>query len=286
MEIKFGPAGNSDSFYEQGHKESIEMPEWLHNLGLNAYEYSCSKGVRIKEETAKKLGENARNFGITLSIHAPYYINLATEEEKNRKNSKRFVFETLRVAKWMGAQRIVFHPGSCKGQERSKAFLNVKKLLEEILDETKGEYEDIYLCPETMGKKNQVGSLEEVVELCKLSERLIPNLDFGHIHAFNIGGLNSKEDFLKVIEYVENNLGIERVKNFHCHFSRIEYTSSGEKRHLTLKDIQYGPEFLPLAEILIEKDLKPIIICESRGTMVEDALELKRIYESLRYKGG
>ena len=133
-----------------------------------------------------------------------------------------------------------------------------------------------------MGKKNQLGTLEEIIQLSKLDQRVIPTIDFGHIHARNGGNLNSKEDFLNIIQRLEEGIGIERTKKLHIHFSRIEYTNAGEKKHWTYADEEYGPNFDPLAEVLIEKEMTPIIICESRGTMAEDALILKKIYHRIK----
>lgn len=281
--IRFGPSGNSDSFYEQGYKSSVQMPAWLAGKGLNAYEYQCSKGVNISREKAAELGTEARKHGIFLSIHAPYYINLSSKEEEKRQNSVRYILETLEAALWMDAKRIVIHPGACTGIERKEALATaIQYLMEAINEADSSGLGDIIICPETMGKINQLGDLEEIVELCAIDERLIPTLDFGHIHARGIGCLNSVEDFDKVLELVGGRLGDERLKRVHCHFSRIEFTSGGEKKHWTLDHTQYGPEFEMLAQSIIKRNLEPVIICESRGTMAEDALRMKKLYEDLK----
>jgi deoxyribonuclease-4 len=277
--IKFGPSGNSDSFYEQGYKTSSQMPAWLAAMGLNSYEYSCTKGVKIGEATAREIGEQAAANKIFISIHAPYYINMSSEEEDKRENSKRYIIETLRVAKWMGAQRIVVHTGSCSKVGRDEALKMAIEVLKETLElSDAGGFGDISICPEVLGKHNQLGTLEEIMEMCKIDERLIPTIDFGHIHARGLGSLNSQEDFNRVIDIIENSIGKERTKKLHCHFSRIEYSKGGEKRHWNFSDKQFGPEFEHLAPVLIERKMEPVIICESRGMMAEDALEMKDIY--------
>ncbi|AUS96153.1 endonuclease IV [Clostridium thermosuccinogenes] len=279
--IRFGPSGNSDSFYEQGYKSSVDMPEWLANMGLSAYEYQCSRGVNISESTARKLGENAWAKDIFLSVHAPYYINMASEEKEKREKSIGYVLDTLMAAKWMGAKRVVIHTGSVGKGNRDRAFKTaVSTLLETIRQADAMGYGDITLCPEVLGKMNQLGSLEEILEMCKLDERLIPTIDFGHLHARGLGALNSIDDFEKVIITIENAIGYDRLKNLHCHFSRVEFTAGGEKKHWRIFDDQYGPEFEYLAEVLIKKAMEPVIICESRNYMAEDALELKNIYEN------
>ncbi|WP_024831219.1 TIM barrel protein [Ruminiclostridium josui] len=277
--IRFGPSGNSDGFYEQGYKSSAQMPSWLASMGLNAYEYSCTKGVKIGEATAREIGQQAENNNIFVSIHAPYYINMSSEEEDKRENSKRYIMETLQVAKWMGAKRIVVHTGSTSKLGREKSLEWAIQILKETLQMSDAAgFGDINICPEVLGKHNQLGTLEEIMEMCKIDERLIPTIDFGHIHARGLGILNSQEDFEKVIDFIENSIGKERTKSIHCHFSRIEFTKGGEKKHWNFADKQFGPEFEHLAPVLINRKMEPVIICESRGMMAEDAIEMKDIY--------
>ena len=141
---------------------------------------------------------------------------------------------------------------------------------------------DVRLCIETMGKINQLGNLDEVMELCRVDDSFLPCIDFGHLNARTLGGLKTKADFEKIFDTIENKLGSERVKTFHSHFSKIEYTKGGEKKHLTYEDNVYGPDFDFVAEIMAERDIGATIICESAGTQAEDALIMKKIYESVR----
>lgn len=280
--IRFGPSGNSDKFYEEGYKSSLNMPKWLSEMGLNAYEYQCSKGVKIKEASASKLKQEALKHNIFLSIHAPYYISLSSVDEAKRDNSINYILQTLQAASWMGAKRIVVHAGSLNKMPRATALsLAIDTLKRSIHASDEHGYQDITICPETLGKVNQLGSVDEIVEMCKIDDRLIPTIDFGHIHVRDLGSLNSIDDFRYVLDKIENGLGYERLKNLHIHFSRIEFTKGGEKRHWRLCDTQYGPDFEPLAKLLHEKHMTPVIICESFGTMAEDALTLKHIYESM-----
>jgi len=283
MTARFGPAGNSQSFYDQGYKASIQMPGFLAEKGLNAYEYQCSRGIRISSKTAQELGREAQKNDIALSIHAPYYINLASAEEKSINNSKDYLLKSLEVAQWMGATKIVFHPGGAAKIERREAMLNASRALERILDEAYSRGLDgIFLCPETMGKKNQLGSLDEVLELTKIDPRRIrPAIDFGHLHAITGGSLKTKEDFCIILEKIGAALGAEVLKSFHAHFSPIEFTKAGEKKHWNLCDSQFGPEFLYLAEVIADWNLSPTIICESAGHQVEDARVFRNIYEDL-----
>lgn len=280
--IRFGPSGNSDSFYEQGFKTSSQMPAWLASMGLNAYEYSCTKGVNIGEKTAIEIGNEAKNNKIFVSIHAPYYINMASEEIEKRENSKKYILDTLKIAKWMDAKRVVIHSGSCSKVERNWALETAMQVLRETIElADEAGYGDINICPEVLGKHNQLGTLEEIMEMCKIDERIIPTIDFGHIHARGLGRLNSEEDFASIIDIIENSIGTARTKYLHCHFSRIEYSRGGEKKHWNFVDKQYGPEFEHLAPVLVKRSMEPVIICESRGMMAEDALEMKKMYESI-----
>lgn len=277
--IWFGPAGNSDSFYEQGFKRSYEMPQWLNSMGLNAYEYQCNKGVRLNDDTALLIGQKCREYNIRLSVHAPYYINLASTEEQKRKNSVQYIIDTLKAAKIMGADRIVAHPGYVSGVSRQVAMELALDCLLETIRSAELDLMDITICPEVLGKHNQLGNLEEVIVLCNLDERLIPCLDFAHLHSLTQGGMKEKEDFINVFKFVEKYLGNERMRKVHIHFSRVEFGKGGEKKHWSYKDIQFGPDFNPLAQAIIDLDLEPVIISESRGTMAEDALTFKNIYE-------
>jgi len=285
--VWFGPAGNSDSFYEEGHKRSFEMPGWLKNMGLDAYEYQCNKGVNLKPETARQIGENCREHGIRLSVHAPYYINLASTDKEKREKSVVYIMDTLRAARIMGADRIVVHPGYVSGVSRQEALELALDTLSETVRQADGEdlLSSVTVCPEVLGKNNQLGTLEEVIVLCRLDERLIPCIDFAHMHALTQGGMKTKEDFRRVFMLVEKYLGRDRMRKVHIHFSRVEYGKSGEKKHWSYKDTEYGPDFNPLAQAIIEMDLEPVVICESRGTMAEDALTLKKIFieESGKY---
>lgn len=280
--IRFGPSGNSESFYEQGYKSSVDMPSWLSGMGLDAYEYQCNRGVNVSEGTAAKIGEEAQKNNIYLSIHAPYYINMASPEEEKRVNSKRYIIETMTAAKWMGAKRIVVHTGSYSKVDKKWALDTSISVLREVLKEADElGLGNITICPEVLGKNNQLGSLEEIVEMCRIDERLIPTVDFGHVHARGQGSLNSVDDFEKVIKTLENTLGFERIRELHCHFSRVEFSKGGEKKHWSIDDVHYGPEFQHLAEVISKRSMEPVIICESRSNMAEDALKLKKIYEKV-----
>lgn len=281
MKALFGPAGNGDLFYNNGHKSSEEMPEFLNKYGLDAYEYQCGNGVRIGEEAAKRIGIAAKNNNIVMSLHSPYYINLANPDEEKRKNSINYIMQSMNAVKAMGGNRVVVHSGALQKMTREEALshaLNTVKLAIEEADSL--GFSDIHMCIETMGKINQLGNLDEVLEICSLDDRLLPTIDFGHLNARTLGGLNSYESFLEIFDKIENKLGNDRLKIFHSHFSKIEYTKGGEKKHLTFEDTQFGPTFDFVAEIVYKKNLFPTFICESAGTQIEDSLAMKNTLKS------
>lgn len=281
-EPRFGPAGNPDSFYRAGYKSSVDIPVWLRQLGLTAYEYQCVRGVHIREETARRLGELARENGVALSLHAPYYVNLATPDPRLREKTKGYLLDSLRAAAWMGATVVVFHPGS-PGDDRAAAMERAVRLLEEVLYVAREEGLDrVALAPETTGKPNQLGALEEVLALCSLGGNVVPAVDFGHLYARSGGALTGKEAFAGVLRTVERCLGRKALTNLHVHFSPVEYGRGGEKRHRTTLDSGFGPDFTPLAELVAEWELAPTIICESDGRQAEDALVYRDIYRRVR----
>ncbi len=282
MSAKFGPAGNSASFKEMGYKHSIQVPEYLVKMGLDHFEYQCGRGVNIGFDKAVEFGEIAAENGITISLHAPYYISMSSVEEEKRLNSINYILQSARAVKAMGGDRIVVHTGSCGKISREEALVlaldTMKKALSALDSEGLG---DIHICPETMGKVNQLGTLDEVMELCGLDERLIPCIDFGHLNARDQGILKTFEDYKHIFDTIENRLGLERLHSFHSHFSKIEYTTGGEKKHLTFDDVIYGPDFEPVMELTVKKNCSPIFVCESDGTQAEDAKKMKDYYYSL-----
>ena len=282
----FGSAGNPDQFYDEGNKESVKMPEWLKNKGLDAYEYQCGKGVNIGQVTAKKLGDEASKNNIRMSIHAPYYVSPSSPEAVKRDNTVEYILQSCRIGKIMGADRIVVHNSGISKFTREEAVEVTKGTLKRALDAMAQEgIFDVHLCPETMGKVNVLGTIEEVCEICKIDDTLIPTVDFGHLNARSGGELKDISAVTRIFDTIENILGIDRLRVFHSHFSHIEYTKGGEKKHLTFEDTVFGPDFMPIAEIVYKKGLHPVFICESAGTQAIDALRMKSMYESVSGKG-
>ena len=280
---KFGPAGNSESFAALGYKNSLQVPEYIVKMGLDCYEYQCGRGVNIGEEKAKELGIKAKEAGISLSLHAPYYISMSSVEEEKRLNSINYILASAKAVNAMGGDRIVVHTGSCGKITREHALELALDTMKKAIDALDNEgLSHIHICPETMGKVNQLGTLNEVLKLCQLDERLIPCIDFGHLNARDLGILKTTEDFENIFTSIKNALGTDRLKAFHSHFSKIEYTTGGEKRHLTFEDRVFGPDFEPVMELTYKYGCDPTFICESAGTQAEDAKTMKDYYSSLK----
>lgn len=276
----FGPAGQCDAAREQKIKTTLQYLDYVKEQGLSAFEYQCGHGVNIKEEKARAIGEKAQKLGIALSVHAPYYISLASlEEEKRLKSVNSYILDSARVADWLGGSRIVVHPGGLNKRSRADALAVARETLrraQEVLDEN-GLFH-IHICPETMGKVSQLGDLDEVIALCREEERFLPCVDFGHMNARAQGSVRTQEDYRALIDRLENELGGERARNMHVHFSKIEYSAAGEVRHLTFADTLYGPEYEPLMELFARRGMTPTVICESAGTQCIDAKAMQAHY--------
>lgn len=277
MSATFGPAGNAGNF---PYKSSADAPRWLASLGLDLYEYQCGKGVNVGEDTARRVGEAARAAGIALSLHAPYFINLANPDPDSLNKTTGYIVAACQAADWMGATQVVIHSGALMKRTRREALDIALPALRTVLAACDDAgFGHIALCPETMGKINQLGDLDEVLELCTLDGRLVPTVDFGHLYARTLGELDGPEACVRMLDRIQEVLGEERASRFHSHFSKIQFTpNGGEKMHLTFDQTEFGPDPVPLMEEVARRGWSPTFICESAGTQAEDALTMKRLY--------
>ncbi len=279
----FGPAGNCEAFYAAGNKHTVQIFPWLQQQGLTAYEYQCGRGVRLSAASAESIRAEAEKCGIAMSLHAPYFISLASAEEEKRENSIRYILDSARAVTMLGGDRIVVHPGGLGGRSREEATaIATDTLLRAQAALDAEELSHVHICPEVMGKINQLGTLEEVLTFCRAETRFIPCVDFGHLNSRTLGATNSRAAFKAVVDAIGDALGEERRRAFHIHFSKIEYTGGGEKKHLTFADTQFGPDPAPLMELLADEQLCPTVICESAGTQTADAAEMSRLYYAAR----
>ena len=282
MRAMFGTAGNPDRFQAEGFKASKDMPLWLKGKGLDAYEYQCGKGVSVGEATARAIGEKAAQAGIALSLHAPYFVNPANPDPDSQEKTAGYVLAACRVARWMGAGRVVIHTGALQKRTRADALATARESFKMLRRRCDDEgYGDILLCPETMGKINQLGDLEEVLALSVVTHGLLPCVDFGHLYARSLGALEGQEATARMLDRMAEVLGEETARCFHSHLSMIEFTpKGGEARHLTFDQTDFGPDYRPLCRELARRGWSPTIICESAGTQDIDALTMKEEYLS------
>ncbi len=277
--IKFGPSGNCESFYAEGYSHTEEAAAFVKNRGLDCFEYSFGRGVRMTDEKARSIGAAFEKEGVEISAHAPYFINFANPDDEMADKSYGYVLDTAIVLKKMGGKRVVFHPAAQGKVTREEAVALTEKRLYSLRDKIyELGLEDMIFSPETMGKLAQIGTLEEIVRFCKIDRVFTPCIDFGHINAREQGSLKTVEDYKTRLQYMIDELGYDRVKHFHVHFSKIMYSAKGEVKHLTFEDEAYGPEFAPLAAALKELRLEPYIVSESAGTQAEDAESMKKTY--------
>ena len=262
---RFGPAGVPPFFRRMG-AELSDVPVLLREEGLNAFEYQASRWgqtPQMKQQAAEQLGSEAERNDILLSLHGSYYVNLAGKKEVIEA-SKRRLIACATAAQWMGAYVVVFHLGYYGARGKKIAFRDCVDALSDVAKTISSMgINSVKLGPETMGKHVQVGSLEEILTICETVEGTQLVIDWGHLHARSGGRLNTASDFRAVVEEAEKRLGTKTVKDMHCHFSKIEFTRKGERRHHILDEKAYGPNFASLAEVILEFRLHPIVICET-----------------------
>lgn len=280
--IKFGPSGNCESFYAEGNAHTEQAAAFVRKRGLDCFEYSFGRGVRMSQDKAISIGEAFAKENVEISAHAPYFINFANPDDEMAAKSYGYVLDSANACKLMGGKRVVFHPAAQGKATRLEAVDKTRERLHTLAEYiVLNNLDDMLFCPETMGKLAQIGTVEEITEFCKIAPFFVPCVDFGHINAREQGSLQTVEDYKSRLEYMIAELGFAKMEHFHVHFSKIMYGGKGEIKHLTFADEIYGPSFEPLAVALKELKLKPYIVSESDGTQAEDAAEMKRIYQSI-----
>jgi len=282
QKVRFGPSGNDELFYAQGFKSTTQAPAWLHKMGLSAMEINFTRGTKMTVETARKIGEEARKYDIQLSAHAPYYINLAKDESFDKNYN--WIKQCLVLLGEMGFNRLVVHVATQGELTREQAMENTTKNLAKVVEKLDAEgISDFLLCIETMGRFSYIGNVAEICQLCKIDKRIIPTLDFGHINCLLQGELTRNQDAIpQIIDFVESQIGKEKLKIIHVHWSAIVYSEKGERFHTTLDDKQWAFDFEPFAQVIKSKNLTPVIICESKEIMAQDAMKLnKQFYNNI-----
>jgi deoxyribonuclease-4 len=275
---RFGPAGVPPLFRIIGAKLS-DVPGLLREEGLDALEYEAvrwGQKPQIKQQDAENLGREAEKNDVLLSLHGSYFINLSGKKEVVEA-SKRRLIACATAAQWMGAYVVVFHPGFYGRVEKSYAFRNCIAAIRDVIEKMNSlGIQKVKLGPETMGRLFQLGTMDEILTICETVEQTQLVIDWSHLHARSKGRFKKVDDFRSVVEEAEKRLGTEAARNMHCHFSKIEYTDKGERRHHILEEARYGPDFQMLAEVIAEFNLRPVIICETPLLDI-DAMKMRDI---------
>ncbi len=277
---RFGVSGNPLNFNRSQEKgDTLRAPAWLEDMGLDAYEYAAVRGVNMKEARARALGEAAENHGIRLSVHAPYFTNFTSQDPEKITSSIRHLSESVQIASWMGARSVVLHPGWYKGHDSPQsALVRCMETLPRALEALESFDEKVFVAPETSGSVAQFGGLDEILSICTLHPRLVPCLDFAHMHARLIGHEFDDAAFDEVFRLIEKNLGREKLEKSHIHYYPVEYGPKGEKCHHAFDEPEFGPRPEPFIAALRRWNLNPTVICESRDRQDLDALLMKEMY--------
>ncbi len=247
-------------------------------MGLDGMELEFVRGVRMREEKAKKVRKLAEELGLTLTVHAPYWINLYAREREKLEASIKRIYDSARIGAMAGARDIVFHPAYYLGDEPRKVHRQVVSILKDLTARLKEEGIEVVLRPETTGKPSQYGSLEEVLELSAEVDGVLPCIDFAHLHARGGGILLKPEDVARVLDKVREYLGDEALKRLHIHISGIAYGKKGERHHLNLEESDLI--WRDILRVLKEYGADGTIVSESPN-IEGDALLMKRYWQSL-----
>jgi len=285
---RFGPAGMPLGFKVL--KQPVaEVPKYLRDEGLDSFEYQMVRWgpmPQIRQEMAEQLGKNAVENDVWLTAHGSYFVNLTASQKEVLEASKKRLLACVTGANWMNAHIVVFHPGSYAGRPPKEVYLTCEKAMKDVVESMRSlNITKVHLAPETMGKPSQFGSLDEVLRLCERVELTEPNVDWAHLHARERGRFKTINDLRTVMNEIEKRLGSDALKNLHCHYSHIEFTDKGERRHHNLDRVEYGPDFRFLTSLIAERGLKPVIACETPNLDV-DAQKLRdMVVKELRVKG-
>ncbi|MBW2965209.1 TIM barrel protein [Candidatus Woesearchaeota archaeon] len=273
-QLHFGTAGTPVRSKDRGSLAGVGV---VAELGLSCMELEFVRGVRMSRELALQVGSAAKEKGVVLTAHGPYYINLNSLEMQKVKDSEKRILETARVAGAAGAYSITFHAAYFMAQDPAKVYPVVRDRIKKIVSTLKDEGVGLWVRPETTGKATQLGSLAETIKLSQDIEQVLPCVDFAHLHA-RTGKQNSYAEFSEILAQIEKGLGRTALDNMHIHMSGIEYGPKGERNHLELKESDF--KYKELMKAFKDFKLKGVVICESPN-IEEDALLMQKTYNSL-----
>lgn len=245
------------------------------SLGLGCMEMEFVHSINITADKAPEVKAAAEKHGIALTCHAPYFINLNSLEPAKAHASIGRIMNSAKILALCGGYSVCYHPGFFMKSSASEAMERCKKNVKIIMDKLADEGVDVWVRPETTGKHSAVGNLLECIELSKSFERVLPCIDFAHLHARANGGINSYDEFSKILTLVEKELGKIAINNMHIHYSGINYNEKGEQNHLILKESD--AKYKDLMKALKDFKVKGCLICESPN-LEKDAMLMKEFY--------
>jgi len=274
--VRFGPGGVP---IQCKGRSTLEGVQCCKDIGLDAMEMEFVQGVRIKKEMAEEVGKLAKKLDISLSSHAPYFVNFCSTDKKKIATSIRNILQASEATFHAGGRITVFHPGFYQKSSPEDAFKTAKENLKEAKEKINKKKIKCILGAETVGKKSQFGGFEEVIKLSEQLSFIEPVIDFAHVHARGDISLKTADDYRKLFSILEKRLG-NYVKHFHAHFSEVEFSEKGERRHLPLgtKNI---PPYKPLIKVIAEQGYSGTIISET-PKLDYDAQKMQKEYKRLR----
>lgn len=273
--LHFAVAGTPHTTPKPG--GTVKGLKHAHSLGITAMEMEWVQNVPKNPERMAEIRSTAEEFGMYLTVHAPYYVNLNTQEKPKLAASKRRILDAMEMGQLAGAHSVCVHPAFYMGMDPDEAFRNVHKATEDILDQAKKKKLTINLAFETMGKGTQFGTLEEVLKLSK-EFGIYPCVDPAHMHARTNGEWNTAEEWNEMFDLYEKYLGKKSLKNVHMHFSGIAYTAKGERHHLPLKESD--ARWKDFLQVIKDRNIEGTIVCES-PLLEEDTLLMQKQFAKL-----
>lgn len=273
--LNFLTAGMPLSTGKGGYGRAFEI---LSDLNLDGMELEFVHGVRMSDETRELVKKERESRKLILTAHAPFYVNLNSQEEDKVDASVQRIIETGLAAQSTGASSITFHAAFYMKQDKEEVYQKVKNRISEISKFYHDNNLNVWIRPETTGKATQWGDLDEIIRLSKEFDNVLPCIDFSHLHARSVGKYNTYDEFSKILETVGNELGQRALDNFHAHLAGIDYGDKGEKKHLIFEESDMN--YKDLLKVLKEFNVKGALVCESPN-IEDDALILKEYYYSI-----
>lgn len=295
---KFGVAGFPPNFFSSAFgKKRENVFAWLNSIELDWIELQNTYGVKMKPEQARLYKDLAEYYGIGVSLHGPYYISLASNNADVLKRSRERVLQCIQLAEEIHANRIIFHPGYGPGKTEEERRTGIHQIIRELNALKNDIPKGIYLYPETAGKTSQLGSLEEILEICESVDFARPCLDLAHIHGFERGCLWTADAIANVFELVKSIFGSDYLENVHIHMYPVDFDNNGEKKHKAFSDRienvqlsleaeavrdRYYPRPEDFVSTIKEFNISPVVVCEARDTQDEGARLMKKLYYDVK----